>query len=168
MLKIHNPDNKPLYIMLVGCPGSGKTTFRKNFIKENPNFTIISSDDYIERKCKELNISYSFLWNKMEYNDWTELHQELKRRTLEALYERNNIIVDLTNITKHRRWKNAQYIPDFYHKVAIVFNISLDKMIKRDKTRDISREIPENSLIDIFNSFEYPDEEWLDGIIDYS
>ena len=41
-------------------------------------------------------------------------------------------------------------------------------MIKRDKTRDISREIPENSLIEIFNSFEYPDEEWLDEIIDYS
>ena len=36
--------NRPSLILLVGIPGSGKTTYAEKYIKENPNAVHLSSD----------------------------------------------------------------------------------------------------------------------------
>ena len=40
---------KPLFIMMVGLPGSGKSTIAKKLAEEYPNTCIFSSDAYREK-----------------------------------------------------------------------------------------------------------------------
>lgn len=165
-MNINNPDNKPLYIMLIGIPGSGKSTFRHNFIKEHPDFVTISSDDHIESEMKKYNLTYQQYFNYMTREEWTDIHNNLKDKTIEAVKKNKNIIVDLANLTKRNREKKTIYIPDYYYKVAIVFHVNLNEAINRDKTRKISHEIPYEVIKNMYKKFEYPIEEFFDEVID--
>ena len=49
----------PLLIVLVGLPGTGKTTFRQALIERGVGFMTISSDDYIDFAAKLVRKTYS-------------------------------------------------------------------------------------------------------------
>lgn len=164
-MNINNPENKPLYIMLIGISGSGKSIFRYNFIKEHPDFVVISSDDYIEKEMKKQNLTYQQYFSYMSRDEWTDIHENLKEKTIKAVRENKNIIVDLTNLTKNSREKKTKYIPEYYHKVAIVFHVNLSEAINRDKSRKISHEVPYDVVKSMLDKFEYPDEPFFDEVI---
>lgn len=165
-MNINNPGNKPLYIMLIGISGSGKSTFRYNFIKEHPDFVVISSDDYIEKKMKKQNLTYQQYFSYMSKDEWTDIHNNLKEKTIKAVKENKNIIIDLTNLTITNRLKKTKYIPEYYHKVAIVFHVNLNEAMNRDKTRKITHEIPYDVVKNMCENFEYPSETFFNEVID--
>lgn len=127
-----------LYIMC-GLPCSGKSTFAKSI----SGFKILSSDDYIEQRAKELQKTYNEVFdetiqlaNKLFFFDvFTEAKQE------------NDIIIDRTNITKSTR-QNFIKIFKNHEPVIFYFNTPIEIIKKRNKRpgKFISDEILDSML----------------------
>lgn len=79
---------KPVLVMMVGLPASGKSTIAYNLAKEN-NYIVFSSDALREELY-------------LDINDQTHNHElfvELHKRIKTALKECNNVIYDACNLS---------------------------------------------------------------------
>lgn len=106
----------PQFIMLVGLPGSGKTTYRKaNFSLED--YVVLSTDDIIEEIARLRNLTYSSVFSGAikEAGDMVDM-------TFKSSLENNfNIVLDQTSVSRSSRKKKLSKVPKHYHKKAIVF-----------------------------------------------
>lgn len=115
--------------ILVGIPGSGKSTWATNFVKNNPNWVIISRDSYRKMLRDEYVVEPRIedLITKMVEGD-----------IIAAFKAKQNVILDNTNL----RAKYIHPILDLVSEIADVeyqiFDISIDKAIERDSKRDKS------------------------------
>jgi tRNA uridine 5-carbamoylmethylation protein Kti12 len=113
----------PLFCVLVGLPGSGKTTLR-NKIREDWNCEHIlvtaSTDDYIEVKAKMTGKTYSDVFSET-IDEATRFNNETLQK---AIAKRDCIIVDQTNLTSKKRRALLASLPKEYTKVAIVVECS--------------------------------------------
>lgn len=135
-------------ILPVGIPASGKSTWRKKFLRENQNYVCVSRDDYRLMLRNE-----SLCEFKMEQYI-TELVEDAIVRAIKNKY---NVIVDQTNV--NRKWLLP--LVEFCEKLADVefkiFDISPEKAIERDNGREakvgevVIRKMYKNYL-DLFNS----------------
>jgi predicted kinase len=128
-----NPEEKLQFIMLIGVPGSGKTTFRHRFIKEHPNYNVLSFDDIIEEYCKLEHLTYDEV-----YEDDITLRMIDKRLNIklkDMIQKKSNIICDGTNLSVKSRSRKTSQIGSEYHKKAYVFISSLDKIIQINEAR---------------------------------
>ena len=83
---------KPVLVMMVGLPASGKSTIAYNLAMEN-NYIVFSSDALREELY-------------LDINDQTHNHElfvELHKRIKTALKEGNNVIYDACNLSSKRR-----------------------------------------------------------------
>lgn len=122
-------------IMLKGLMGSGKTTFCKQFLKENQNYKCVNRD-----ALRHMLSNYTFdnLNESLVQKQWIEVVDTIIR-------EGFNLIVDETNLNPKTYTQNIKYIKEIAHKYnynAIisdkVFEVSLEEAILRDKMRDFS------------------------------
>ncbi|RHO64992.1 ATP-binding protein [Butyricicoccus sp. AM05-1] len=88
-------EKKPTFYMMVGVPGSGKTTYARQI----PNATVLSSDDI------RAEIGADGGDKKMHKQVFDILHE----RTKEALSAGNDVVYDATNLRHTRR---AERVPD--------------------------------------------------------
>lgn len=110
----------PKLIILVGLPALGKSTFRKTFLRKNSSFVVISSDDYIESKAKEQKKRYSDVFQQ-EINN---ANNHVKNLFLSSLENKENIILDRTNLTRNsRKYWIQQATKHNYEIKAIVFEL---------------------------------------------
>ncbi len=144
---------KPTLTLLVGVPGSGKTTWANNNHKENE---VVLSSDLIR---KEL------------FND--ETNQENNKLVFTTLYKRarnlikqgKSVIIDATNVTIKDRARALNNFANFnVIKVAIVFKTATDICKFRDKNR--TRTVGEEVIDKFTEKFINPTkEEGFDEII---
>jgi len=114
-------------LILIGIPGSGKSTWAKEFVKYNDNWIRVNRDDF-----REMLKTAQVCENKIE-----DMITELVNQTIEnALMKRLNVIVDNTNL-------KVKYINDITEKFKYsadidyrVFDVSIDKAIERDNNRE--------------------------------
>ena len=114
-------------LILIGIPGSGKSTWAKDYVKYNDNWIRVNRDDF-----REMLKTAQVCENKIEY-----MITELVNQTIEnALMKRLNVIVDNTNL-------KVKYINDIIEKFKYsadidyrVFDVSIDKAIERDNNRE--------------------------------
>lgn len=137
---------KPTVTLLVGIPGSGKTTWANNNHKENE---VVLSSDLIR---KEL------------FND--ETNQENNKLVFTTLYKRarnlikqgKSVIIDATNVTVNDR---ARALNNFagldVYKIAIVFKTEPDICKVRDKLR--ARTVGEEVINKFVEKFTNPKSE---------
>lgn len=146
-------NNKQLeFIMLVGIPGAGKSTYIKQL--DLTNFTIISSDDIIEEEAARLGKTYSEI-----FKDFVDTAAEMVARKFDlAVYNNDNIIWDQTNLTSKKRKSILVKVPKKYYKKAVLFTINLDvakeRVIKREK--ETGKKIPFKVLDDMHSRLEVP------------
>lgn len=112
-------------IMLVGIPGSGKTTYAANLKKENPDYIIHSSDEL----RKEL---YGDIGNQ-EHN--AELFEELHRRIRKDIKEEKTVVYDATNLVKKRRVSFLSTIN--CKKKCVLFLTDYDTCLKNNQEREM-------------------------------
>lgn len=136
--------NRPTLILLVGIPGSGKTTYAKKYIEENYN-TIHFSSDLIRKE----------LWgNEATQGDNNEVFSIMQKRAIEALDNGYNVIYDATNITRKDRGHIISQCPKFAKIEAHVAWAPIETCIERDAARE--RTVGKDVIDRILKRFQPP------------
>lgn len=143
------------FYMLVGVPGTGKTTFVRNFIdayRYDGNICVISTDDIMELISDHYGMTYNELFDNITYSFAEKMMFKIAKKAFADKVQ--YIIWDQTNLKVKSRKRKLQMIPKEYQKTAIVFPIP-DDHEKRLKSR-VGKDIPDDVLRGMINGFEYP------------
>jgi len=146
-----------LYIT-VGLPGSGKSTYAKNFIKDK-DIEYLSSD------------SLRAVYGKDETDQSVTsiVFGHIKRKVDESLKDGKNVLVDATSVNRKERSDYINTAKKYGAKVvAIVFKMDRQGLIDRNKKRGEQggRVVPDFVIDKMLNKFEEPSySEGIDVII---
>ena len=120
----------PVFIMLVGLPGSGKSTYAEK----------LSQSGYKTFSSDELRIE--LLGDVNDVSNNRLIFDTLHKRLTESLKEGNNSIFDATNMSSKGRTRFLESIKDIEcTKRCVVFDVPVEVCIERNKNRD--RKVPE-------------------------
>lgn len=116
------------FIMMVGLPASGKSTYAKNFNQYGEYFEIISSDA----------IRKELFGDESVQKDNGKVFGEVFKRTKNNLLRGNNVIVDATFINRKSRKGILEMVSkiDNVTKEAIVMTTPYHVCVARDMERD--------------------------------
>lgn len=132
------------YVIMVGTPGSGKTT-KAQELSEKYNATIYSSDAY-----REL-----LLGDASSQADNRKVFDSMYHDLRLSLLNDNSVILDATNMTvKDRARAIAQATDTECNIIAYIMNTDAIECINRDKTRD--RKVGEAVIKKFISRFQYP------------
>lgn len=151
---------KKQFVMLVGVPASGKTTYRKDYCRD---YAVISSDDYIEERAKEDNTTYNEAFTKYV----GAATKSCQAKFILATSAGFNIIWDQTNLSSDKRRRVLEQLPSDYIKTCVVFPCpEYDEHQKRLASRE-GKVIPPHIINTMRKNFELPDvSEGFDYIIE--
>lgn len=114
--------------ILKGLPGSGKTTWAKNFCHENKDWIRVNRDD-----LRNMRGDYWIPKQEKLITEWENLS------IIAALELGYNVVLDATNLnddrTKHRINELKKDFHELQHE-TIFFDVSLEECIKRDTKRE--------------------------------
>lgn len=117
--------------ILVGLPASGKSTWRAQHIKTNPDAVTVSTDDMIEEYAAEKGLTYTEAFSKV---DFKSLNTRFKYAIKEAVSAGKDLIVDRTNMTVKGR-RELMRLAEGYEAHAVVFVVPDDVLKARLKAR---------------------------------
>ncbi len=146
----------PQIIVLIGLPGSGKSTFINNY-RLNRHGIIASTDNIIEEKAKEMGLSYSEAFNKI---DFSLIEKQMRDQIIKAGKLRKNIIIDQTNMSNKSRQSKMNLVPSIYDRYAIVFSPDLNTLNKRleKREKETGKKIPQNVIDSMRSNYVPPSE----------
>lgn len=135
---------KPLFTMMVGLPGSGKSTKAQELAQEY-NATIFSSDSLREELFGDVN----------HQADNTKLFEELHKRIKDCLKNGKNAIYDATNINYKRRMAFINELSNIpCHKLCYLMAVPYEECLKRNESRE--RKVPEHVIERMYRQFNIP------------
>jgi predicted kinase len=151
----------PSLYMLIGVPGSGKSTWTANqdLIE---NVAVVSSDDIVEDIGRLFGLDYSETFKL--FGDGAV---KLSLREAASYFHRDeNVIWDQTNASKKSRAKKLDMVPDHYKKFAVYFQTPDEAELKRRLGSRPGKHIPPYVMEGMLKSLETPElEEGFDSII---
>lgn len=142
-------------ILMIGLPGSGKSTYVKN------------EYDFSRIFCGETTILSSDAIRKELYGDETdqthneEVFKYIKETAAEKLSLNQRVVIDATNISKKSRRSITDYIEQkvtgFYDYGFIKFVVVATPYYQcLENNRKRSRQVPENVIERMYKQFEFP------------
>lgn len=141
----------PQCYMMVGVPGSGKSTAIQALLKDMPHLQVVSTDDYIDRVAEKKGQTYSEVYQDT-IDDATKW---LKAQVQKHIKDKVDFIWDQTNVVKTARLKKmANLASNRFEVIAIVFEVPVEELHQRldkrakDTGKFISRKLLENMLND--------------------
>lgn len=108
---------KPRLYMLVGVPGSGKSTWVERQIEQMDKYYIASTDRLIEIAAIQRGATY----NEVFKENIGYAEKAMLTHVKDAIMYGYDIIWDQTNISRKSRAKKLAVIPDTYEKIAVFF-----------------------------------------------
>ena len=149
--------NNTIYIA-VGLPGSGKSTYAKNFIKDK-DIEYLSSD--------ELRAVYGK--DETDQSVTSIVFGHIKRKVDEFLKDGKNVLVDATSVNRKERADYINTAKKYGAKVvALVFKMDRAGLIARNQKRgsEGGREVPTFVIDKMLAKFEEPStNEGIDEVI---
>lgn len=149
---------KNLFIM-VGVPGSGKTTFLDNIKKKvkDKNIEIVSRDS-IRFSLVKPEEDYFSREAEVQTKFWKEINQHLA--------EGKHVFVDQTSISIASRKKLLKNIHGYDFCFALIMDTDLQICIERNKKRTGRACVPEKIIYQMWNNYEKPrHDEGFDGVL---
>jgi predicted kinase len=142
MLQCINSADKPDFVMLVGLPGSGKSTLTE---KEYSNYSVHSSDAIREELSGDV--------NNQDINK--QVFEVLHKRVKEDLIQGKNVVYDATNISWKRRKAFLQELNSIpCYKVCILMATPFELCLERNKARE--RVVPYFVIERMYKNFDIP------------
>ena len=148
---------KPVFIMMVGLPGSGKSNDSSELAMAY-DATIFSSDALREELFGDIN----------HQDDNTKLFDELHRRIKDCLREGKSAIYDACNINYKRRMAFVSGLKNIpCKKICVLMATPYEECLKRNAERE--RKVPEYVIERMYRNFNIPYwyECWDDILIEY-
>lgn len=138
-----------LYIM-VGLPGSGKSTYAKEtLLKANPDWAYVSRDE----------VRYQYVSDQEHYFDKEdEVYREFCNRIEMYLLQNKNVIADATHLTVGSRKKLVNKLrvkPDKMY--AIFMDTPFDTCMARNAERTGITRVPDQQMYRMKNGFKRPE-----------
>lgn len=145
-----------LYVM-VGLPGSGKSTIAQE-IKNTSMYTIVISRD---------DIRFSLLKEKDQYfAKEKEVFITFKNKINKYLNEGYDVIADATHLNTASRNKLLKNVHGYNELIAVVADTSIEDCLKRNSKRKGRKKVPDETIKSMANNFYKPTfEEGFDRII---
>lgn len=149
-----NVYKNPIFVMLVGPPGVGKTTWwhtkLKDYIKSG-KISRISSDDYIEAAAIKAKKTYTEVFQSAIAEASMNSKQDFKN----ALNEQNHIVWDQTNLSAKKRKGLLNQLPKNYTKICVYWTIQNETQWKKQLIRP-GKTIPQSVLDSMLDNYEFP------------
>ena len=118
--------NRPKLIIMIGPPGTGKTFYAEEYIKNNPNTIHLNSD----------NIRAELWGDASIQGDNNEVFSLMQSRAVEALNNGQSVCYDATNMTRKDRSYIINLCPKFAKIEAHVVWSPVEVCVKRDVKRE--------------------------------
>lgn len=136
--------DKPKLIMLVGIPGSGKTSWAEKFAQEKNGVKILSSD-----KIRDSMFGVDEEAHSGEKN--AQVFRELNRQARENLQNGISVVYDATNLNKNKRCAYLRSIRDIEcEKVCVLFATDYEECKKRNT------KTPKEIIRKMYTTFQPP------------
>ena len=145
--------------MLVGIPGSGKSTYAKKVVEMNPTWGYVSRDA----------VRYEYVSDQAHYFDHEdEVFKEFCKRVEKYLRAGRTVIADATFINKKsREWfiQNLEVQPENCY--AIVIDTPFEICMERNAAREGITRVPDQSMYNMKHRYSAPNlgtEEYLNRV----
>jgi predicted kinase len=139
--------------MLIGVPGSGKSTWIANQ-EWLADATVVSSDRFIDEEATRQGKTYNEV-----FNDYIKIATKLmENHVLVAQANSKDIVWDQTNTSVKSRKNKLAMLPD-YEKIAVVFRTPDEEELTRRLANRPGKSIPENVMRVMISSLVEPTEE---------
>lgn len=137
-------------LLLSGLPGSGKSTWSRQYKRLHPTAKIVSSDE----------IRKEFFGTTANFSDekrvWGTFLDRLKRFGQE---EGAIVIADSTNLNNYYRRYYVESTPEYDHHVLVMFDIPAEDCELLNNRRIGDRRLPIEAMRKLESQFEPVDEE---------
>lgn len=152
---------KPVCYFLIGLPASGKSSYIENvMLAEHHNYfphtkpVILSTDNYIEAKCKLAGETYSEGFSKYYAEAERNMYDELQY----AIIDKRDIIWDQTNLNVNARRKKLALLKDYEIHAVVVPLPEEDEWLRRLSSRP-GKVIPVHALLGMKKNYQHPTKE---------
>jgi predicted kinase len=142
---------EPNLWMLVGVPGSGKSTWIANTF-DHVDVVVASTDDFINVAAVLLGKTYDEVFKDTIKNAEKMMYQGVTR----AVEGNCDIIWDQTNLTRKSRAKKLIMIPERYRKIAVVFPTPEPEELERRLVSRPGKTIPQHVINSMIHNFQHP------------
>ncbi|TWT05405.1 AAA family ATPase [Planococcus sp. CPCC 101016] len=134
------------FIMLIGLPGSGKTTYARSLLQSDKRWIHLSSDEIAQRNRLSCNSTNN-------QNTFEAMYQE----TAFHLENGNNVIYDATNLASKRRKSLLNRIEKFQPETeALVFLTPYKVLKSRNSLRQDKERVPDSVMERYIRAFQLP------------
>jgi len=135
---------KPKFAMMIGIPGSGKSTISEEMMSERNDIIYISSDAIREEMYGS---------EEIQGNN-AKIFEEMHNRTKEALSNNLHVIYDATNISRKKRMHTLRQIPKDIEKVAVYVSTEYKDIVKQNSERE--RVVPIEVINRMYKNLQVP------------
>lgn len=136
--------------MLVGVPGSGKSTWVKN--QNFEDVIIASSDDYIDRIAEQSGKTYNEMFSRAIGNAQKFADAQVQM----AINLGKDLVWDQTNTTSKGRKTKLGRIPTDYTKVCVFFATPEPVELQRRLDSRVGKSIPKDVMKSMIDNLEEP------------
>lgn len=152
----------PTLYVLVGVPGSGKSTWISKQPFDWNNTVIASTDNYVEKVARQQGKTY----NDVFKDAMPAAIAHMMRTVKDAVTNNYDIVWDQTSTSVAARKKKIVAVPDTYRKVAVVFQTPNKKEHDRRLNNRPGKVIPNDVLQNMQNTMTIPSKaEGFDEVI---
>ena len=134
----------PLLVMLVGLPGSGKSTAAGRLVSairsQGRACEIVGTDACLETEAVRRGLSYARIFADAEQRDLA--NALMWKQAKEAVCKRISVVWDQTNLTLITRRRRLRLFPADYLRIAAVMPTAADEAWARNLARGPERAVP--------------------------